>query len=70
MKAIEYEEMKKVDIRTVELNILGDLDKIEVDKYFYLPTSYPIMADYAFVPVPINLTACLNGTPALLIHLW
>lgn len=32
MKAIEFEEMKKVDIRTVELNILGDLDKIEVDK--------------------------------------
>ena len=32
MKAIEFEEMKKVDIRTVELNILEDLDKIEVDK--------------------------------------
>ena len=32
MKAIEFEEMKKVDIRTVELNILGDLDKIDVDK--------------------------------------
>ena len=26
------EEMKKVDIRTVELNILEDLDKIDVDK--------------------------------------
>lgn len=32
MKAIEFEEMKNVDIRTVELNILEDLDKIEVDK--------------------------------------
>ena len=32
MKAIEFEEMKKVDIRTVELNILEDLDKIDVDK--------------------------------------
>ena len=32
MKAIEFEEMKKVDIRTVELNIIEDLDKIEVDK--------------------------------------
>lgn len=32
MKATEFEEMKKVDIRTVELNILEDLDKIEVDK--------------------------------------
>ena len=32
MKAIEYEEMKKVDIRTVELNKLEDLDKIDVDK--------------------------------------
>ena len=28
----EFEEMKKVDIRTVELNILEDLDKIDVDK--------------------------------------
>ena len=32
MKAIEFEEMKKVDSRTVELNILEDLDKIDVDK--------------------------------------
>ena len=32
MKAIEFGEMKKVDIRTVELNILEDLDKIDVDK--------------------------------------
>ena len=32
MKAIEFEEMKKVDIRTVELNILEDLDKNDVDK--------------------------------------
>ena len=32
MKAIEFEEMKKEDIRTVELNILEDLDKIDVDK--------------------------------------
>ena len=32
MKAIEFEEMKKVDIRTVELNILEDLDKMDVDK--------------------------------------
>ena len=32
MKAIEFEEMKKVDICTVELNILEDLDKIDVDK--------------------------------------
>ena len=32
MKAIEFEEMKKVDIRTVEINILEDLDKIDVDK--------------------------------------
>lgn len=32
MKAIEFEEMKKVDIRTVELIILEDLDKIDVDK--------------------------------------
>ena len=32
MKAIEFEEMKNVDIRTVELHILEDLDKIEVDK--------------------------------------
>ena len=32
MKAIEFEEMKKVDIRTVELNILEELDKIDVDK--------------------------------------
>ena len=32
MKAIEFEETKKVDIRTVELNILEDLDKIDVDK--------------------------------------
>ena len=32
MKAIDFEEMKKVDIRTVELNILEDLDKIDVDK--------------------------------------
>ena len=32
MKAIEFEEMKKVDICTVELNILEDLDKTDVDK--------------------------------------
>ena len=32
MKALEFEEKKKVDIRTVELNILEDLDKIDVDK--------------------------------------